>query len=130
MKRSNIRNRRQYPRVARINELLREIIAEEIDRIDEDDLVMVTITGVDCDADLKRATVYFDGPRGSEGDEAVAAALEAIRYLLQRAVGSQTRLKHTPELRFRPDPGVRAGEHIDAVLRATDIPSDADDTSA
>lgn len=127
MKRTKTRNRRQYPRVARVNELLREIIAEELDRIDEDDLVMVTVTGVDCDTDLKRAAVYFDGPRGSEGDAEVAASLEAVRHLLQRAIGAQTRLKHTPELRFVPDPGVRAGQRIDDVLRSTATPGSSDE---
>lgn len=117
MKRQRSSGRRQYPRVARINELLREIIAEALDRIDDDALVLVTITGVHCDPDLRRAQVFFDGPRGAEGDDEVAEALEVIRYRLQRAVASQTSMKHTPELRFSPDPAVRAGEHIDEVLR-------------
>lgn len=117
MKRSRTTTRRQYPRVARINELLREILAEALDRLDDDALVLVTITGVHCDPDLRRAAVYFDGPGGAAADEQVAEALEAVRYRLQRAIASQARLKHTPELRFAPDPAVRSGEHIDEVLR-------------
>ena len=135
MRRQRSSGRRQYPRVARINELLREILAEALDRIDDDELVLVTITGVHCDPDLRRAQVFFDGPRGAEGDAEVAEALEAIRYKLQRAVATQTSMKHTPELRFSPDPAVRAGEHIDEVLRnvpparldeeGAEIPADA-----
>lgn len=100
-----------------MNELLREILGDELERLDEDDLVLVTVTGVDCDPDLRHATVYFDGPAGAAGDDDVAEALEDVRIRLQRAIGAQTRLKRTPELRFRPDPAVRAGEHIDEVLR-------------
>lgn len=117
MKRDKATTRRQYPRIARVNELLREILGDELERLDEDSLVLVTVTGVDCDPDLRHATVYFDGPQGAAGDEAVAEALDEVRIRLQRAIGTQARLKRTPELRFRPDPAVRAGEHIDEVLR-------------
>ena len=117
MKRQRRTTRRQYPRVARINELLREILAEALTRIDDDDLVLVTITGVHCDPDLRRAAVYFDGPLGADGDEEVLVALEAVRYKLQRAIAGQAQIKHTPELRFAPDPAVRLGEHVDEVLR-------------
>ena len=136
MRRQRRNTRRQYPRVARINELLREIIAEALDRIDDDELVLVTITGVDCDPDLRRALVFFDGPQGAAGDEIVAEALEAVRYRLQRAVSQQAQIKHTPELRFAPDPAVRAGEHIDAVLRQVpppmldDEPDESDEPDA
>lgn len=118
MNRGKATTRRQYPRVARVNELLREILADELERLDEDSLVLVTVTGIDCEPDLRHATVYFDGPLGAAGDEAVEAALGEVRVRLQRAIGTQAHLKRTPELRFRPDPAVRAGEHIDEVLRS------------
>ncbi len=119
--------RRQYPRVARVNELLREILGDELERLDEDDLVLVTVTGVDCDPDLRHAKVYFDGPDGADGDPIVAEALEGVRKVLQRAIANQARLKRTPELRFLPDPAVRAGEHIDEVLRKVTPPSISED---
>jgi len=135
VKRDKATTRRQYPRIARVNELLREILGDELERLDEDSLVLVTVTGVDCDPDLRHATVYFDGPLGAAGDEVVAEALGEVRTRLQRAIATQARLKRTPELRFRPDPAVRAGEHIDEVLRAvtpvaidpTDEADEADD---
>ena len=118
MKRGKTPTRRQYPRIVRVNELLREILGDELERLDEDELVLVTITGIDCDADLRRAMVFFDGPLGAAGDEAVAEALGGVRIRLQKAIGTQARLKRTPELRFRPDPAVRAGQHIEEVLRS------------
>ncbi len=110
-------NQRQYPRVARINELLREIVGEELERLDDSRLGMVTVTGVDCDPDLGHARVWFDSLVGPEGDDEVLEALGEIRYLLQRAIARQARMKRTPELEFRPDPAVREGERVDAVLR-------------
>ncbi len=121
MKRNNRTAARQYPRMARVNELLREILGDELERLDLEELVFVTVTGVECAADLRHATVYFDGPGAGEDDEAFIEALEEVRRRLQRAIGRQARLKHTPELRFVPDPAVRAGEHIDAVLREVGV---------
>jgi ribosome-binding factor A len=103
-----------------VNELLREILAEELERLDEDALQLVTVVGVVCDPDLRHATVFFDGPEGAAGDEAVAEALGEVRHLLQGAIGRQSRLKRTPELRFEPDPAVRQGERIDALLHKID----------
>jgi ribosome-binding factor A len=121
MKRSNRTTARQYPRMARVNELLREIVADELERLDVSELVFVTVTGVDCSADLRHATVFFDGPGGGDADEATIETLDEVRIRLQRAIATQARLKHTPELRFAPDPAVRAGEHIEAVLREVTV---------
>jgi len=33
------------------------------------------------------------------------------------AIGRQAYVRKVPDLQFRPDPGVRQGEHIEAVLR-------------
>ncbi len=67
---------REYPRTARLNELLREIIGEELERIDDDRLDVVTVISVDTESDLRRAVVYYDCLDGEAGDEdALAAAL-------------------------------------------------------
>ncbi len=108
---------RGYKRTDRLNELLREIVADELERIGDDDdlrLRLVTITGVSTVADLAVATVYY----ATLGDEAeVAAGLESQRHRLQRAVASQIRARRTPVLSFRADPGILAGRQVDALLR-------------
>ena len=40
---------RDYPRSARLGELLRQIIADELERIDDDRLSFVAIAGVDVE---------------------------------------------------------------------------------
>lgn len=114
--------RRNYPRMARVNELLREILADELERIDDDRLELVTVTGIDCESDLKRAQVYYDSVQGPDGDEEILAALGDIRHRLQSAVNRQTRLKRTPELVFHPDPVLRSAAHIEEVLRSIPPP--------
>jgi ribosome-binding factor A len=119
---------RDYPRTARLNELLREILAEELERIDDDRLTLFTIISVDAESDLRRAVVYYDCLDGEAGDEQTMAALADLRIRLQAAIGRQARIKRTPELSFAPDPSVRSGERIDAILKDV-IPSDPGDPS-
>lgn len=127
MKRRN-HNVRQYPRMVRVNELLREILGDELERLDDDRLGLVTITGVECEADLRHAVVYYDSLGGAEDDEVVLAALAEIRHRLQAAVGRQARMKNTPELAFAPDAVIRNADRIQEVLRELGSgPPDADD---
>lgn len=103
-----------YPRALRVNQVLRQVVAEELERLADADerLRLVTVTSVDTTTDLRKATVYLD----SLGEEA-AEALDQRRPQLQRAVGRQVRMKRTPQLRFAADPAVIAGRRVEAVLR-------------
>lgn len=108
---------RHYPRTARLNELLREILGDELELVDDERLVRVTVTGVEVTPDLRQATVWFDSPVGDDGDEEVLAGLADARVRLQAAIGRQARTKRVPELTFRPDPAVREGLRVEEILR-------------
>ena len=118
-------NPRQYPRTARINELLREVLADELEHLDDDRLQLLTITSVSIEGDLRHAVVFFDSIQGEEGDEQILEALGELRWKLQGAIGRQVRMKHTPELSFEPDPAIRAGARIDSLL--AERPATVDD---
>ena len=105
------------PRTVRLGELLREVLAEELDRIDDPRLELVSITSVDVDADLNRAIVYYDSVVGEAGDPEVLEAFGACRVRLQAAVGRQIHARKTPILQFRPDEVIRSAERIDEILR-------------
>src|SRR3954447_1922527 len=102
----------RYPRSARLNETLREVIAEELVRIDDERLALVTITAIDVDNELNRAVVYFDSLQGEAGDAALLAALEEHRRRIQSSINRQMRTKKTPVLVFRPDDVIRSAERI------------------
>ena len=53
----------RYPRVARINEVLREVVAEAIERLcdKEDALELLTVTGVECSTVLDGVKSYGSG---------------------------------------------------------------------
>ena len=107
----------RYPRSARVGETLREIIAEELVRIDDERLEFVTVTGIDVDNELNRAHVFFDSLAGEDADEEVIEALLSHRSRLQSSIARQIRAKKTPILDFQPDVALRSAERIDDILR-------------
>jgi ribosome-binding factor A len=104
---------RRYPRVARVNEVLREVLAEAIERMADADerLAMLTVTAVKADPDLRQAKVLFD----SLSDQALEA-LQDARPRLQGVIGQQVRLKWTPQLSFAADPAVQSGRRVEDIL--------------
>ncbi|MCI0677626.1 MAG: 30S ribosome-binding factor RbfA [Actinobacteria bacterium] len=100
----------------RVNSILHHLLAEEIERLADTRLELVTVTGVDTSPDLRHAVVYVD----VLGQDEHGSALEALgraSHRLQAAVGRQVRLKYTPSLEFRLDPAIATGERIEAILR-------------
>ncbi len=105
---------RRYSRLDRVNEALREVIGDELERVDDERLELVTVTGVRVDPDLRHARVWFDTLRDGEQ---VATALGRHRVRLQGAIARDLRLKHTPELSFAPDPAIASGTRVEEILR-------------
>lgn len=108
----------RYPRSARLGETLREVIAEELVRIDDERLAFVTVTAIDVDNELNRAIVYFDSLEGEEGDTTIREVLEEHRRRIQSSINRQLRVKKTPVLDFRPDDVIRAAQRIEDIIRS------------
>jgi len=116
---------RRYERTARINEVVREVLADELERLSDERLGFVTVTGVEVTADLRQATVYYsalaparsDAEAAAEAAEETALALRSATPHLQAEIGRQVRMKYTPHLVFREDPAIRTGERVDEILR-------------
>jgi ribosome-binding factor A len=105
---------RRYPRSARVNEVVREVLADTLERMSDPRLELVTVTGVDVNADLREATVYYSSLGSSED---VAAALRSAAPHLRAVLGREIRLKYLPRLSFTEDPGVVQGRRVDELLR-------------
>lgn len=117
---------RDYPRTARLNTLVREILGDELERIDDERLAFLTLTAVVVDGDLKRAVAYYDHSRGEEAEEEIQEAFAELRPRLQSAIARQARMRRTPELRFELDGVLRNAERIEQVLRTLeDHPAEA-----
>jgi len=103
-------------RMLRVNSTLREVLADEIERMNDERLEMVSVTAVDTAPNLRTAMVYIDVLGSGSGAEALAALGRASKRL-QAVIGSEVRMKYTPTLQFQLDPGITGGERIDQILR-------------
>ena len=106
---------KQYPRTARVNELVREILGDALERVDDDRLQLVTVTHVHVDPDLRHAVVEFSSL--GEGEDEALEALGEHRKKLQSEIARQARLKRTPELRFVVDTFIARAARIEDLLR-------------
>ena len=119
-------NAPSYPRAARLGETLREVLADELVRIDDERLAFVTITRIDVDPEMNRAVVFYDSLAGEEGDTEILEAFSEYRIRLQSSIGRQVRAKKTPILSFRPDEVIRSAERIEKILKENPSPIRSD----
>ena len=106
---------RKYPRTARVDKLVQAVVADSLERNQDDRLAMVTVTGVHVDPDLRHAVVFY--ATRPTVDEDVEEALEDARVSVQRDIGREVRMKRTPLLRFERDPAIDAGWRIEEILK-------------
>jgi ribosome-binding factor A len=119
-------SQRRYPRTARVSEAMLEVLADELERMSDPRLDLVTLTGVDVSRDLSHATVYYStlGVTTAASDEAAgqradaaAAGLAAAATHLRGVLGRGMRIRQVPRLAFRVDPGIVSGQKIEEILR-------------
>lgn len=106
-------------RMRKVNELMREVIADEVIRLKDPRLGFVTITEVRTAPDLRRATVFFSvlDPEDAEGS---AAALQSAHHRIQQKIAREGRLKYTPVLDFKVDEALERALRISKLLRNLD----------
>ena len=104
-----------YSRMRRVNSIVLHVLAEEVERLKDPRLEMVSITGVETAPNLRRATVFFSTLDLDRADE-TKAGLEAAAPRLRKILGDEVRMKYTPALEFELDRGVAGGARIDQIL--------------
>lgn len=107
------------PRLVRVNELLKREIAEDIHRnfsLSDFDTAAVTVTRVECAADLRDANVYIS-IFGHENDrDRMIAHLNRHRQEVIRLMIKRVKLKYTPRLHFVLDESIEGGDRILSLL--------------
>jgi ribosome-binding factor A len=104
-------------RTRKVESQLKEIVSEEVATLSDPRIKgLVTVTGVRVSPDLAQATVFYSVVSG-EDLEGARVGLQSAAGRIQAVVGSQTRLKRTPRLRFEPDPVVENVGKIEAALK-------------
>ena len=108
--------RQRSPRMRKVNELVREVVADAVTDLKDPRIGFLTITGAETSPDLRHAIVYYSVLGTDDDKAATAAALRSATPRIQRALGQETRLRYTPKLEFRVDASIDTGLRITEIL--------------
>jgi ribosome-binding factor A len=113
-------------RMRRVNESIRQVLAEAMPELKDPRIGLVTVTGVDTAPDLRHATVYVSVLGSIKKRTATLRGLEAAHGLLQSRLARELRLKRTPQLTFEYDPSVERGVRMSQLIDELAPEDDAD----
>lgn len=110
----------------RVNESVRQVLAEALPELKDPRIGLVTVTGVDTTPDLRHATVFVSVLGSTRKRRASLLGLEAAHGLLQSRLARELRMKRTPQLTFEYDPTVERGVRMSQLIDELG-PDDDDD---
>jgi ribosome-binding factor A len=113
-------------RMRRVNESVRQVLAEAMPELKDPRIGLVTVTGVDTAPDLRHAVVYVSVLGSVKKRSATLSGLEAAHGLLQSRLARELRLKRTPQLTFEYDPSVERGVRMSRLIDELAPEDDAD----
>lgn len=119
--------RQRSPRMRKVNELVREVVADAVVDLKDPRIGFLTITGAETSPDLRHAVIYYSVLGTDQEKSDTAEALEHASSRIQRVIGSETRLRYTPKLDFRVDPSIDEGIRISRILADMAEEDDQDD---
>ena len=107
-------------RQRRIADLIHEELSILLERkVDDPRLLDITITAVEVSADLQIATIYYTAfDLGEEASGETQAGLDRAQGYLRRELAGRLSLRYTPQLVFRFDQSLAAGQRIEELLAA------------
>jgi ribosome-binding factor A len=103
-------------RMRRVNEAIREALAEAIGELKDPRIGFVTVTGVKTSSDLRHARVYISVLGNERKRENTLAGLASAHGVLQATIAEELRLKRTPQLTFEYDPSVAEGVRMSQLI--------------
>jgi ribosome-binding factor A len=104
-------------RMRRVDEAVREVLSDAVAKDLKDPRVgFVTVTDVRTSPDLRHARVYVSVLGTPEEREASLAGLRSAHGYLQGRVGTELRLKHTPQLDFHYDDTAERAQRLERLL--------------
>jgi ribosome-binding factor A len=120
--------RQQFSRSDRISEQVREVVANELERIGDERLDLVTITGVRIDNELARAEVFYSAMTAEDEGriDEVREAFDDVRWPIQQVVNRTVRARRTPQIEFLPDDTLSSALRIEDILAGRVDPSTDD----
>lgn len=102
-------------RMTRINQLLRQEVAEYLFRLVNEpgfDVARVTVTRVITSADLRHARVLISVRGTPEEQEAALGHIRRHRVELQNLINRDIKMKYTPQLIIELDHSIAKGDQV------------------
>ena len=113
----------------RINDEMQKELMQILRRVKDPRVqdAFVSVTAVDCTADLKYAKIYYSALRGDPKE--LAKGLKTAAGFIRRELAHSLNLRITPELTFIQDTSLTYGAHIASILNNLEItePEDEED---
>lgn len=104
-------------RVRRVNESVREILAEALPALKDPRIGFLTLTDVRTSPDLRHAEVFYTVlPDDDEALAATAEGLASAQPMLRRELAGRLRMRYVPDLSFTHDPVPERGRRIDRLI--------------
>jgi ribosome-binding factor A len=103
-------------RMRRVNESVRQVLAEALPELKDPRIGLITVTAVETAPDLRHATVYVSVLGSSSKRRASLDGLEAAHGVLQSRLARELRMKRTPQLTFEYDPTVERGVRMTRLI--------------
>lgn len=108
-------------RQGRINDEIQKEMTSILRRVKDPRVseAFISITAVDCTADLKYAKIYYSALTGDAKE--IAKGLKTAAGFIRRELARTLNLRMTPELTFLADSSIAYGAHISSILNGLDI---------
>lgn len=106
----------EFSRALRVGEQIRRELAEEIRKLKDPRIGMVTITDVEVSKDLSVARVYYSVLGEDDVITSTQKGLDRAAGFLRRELGHAMRLRVVPELRFHYDDTELKGNRLDRLI--------------
>src|SRR3954454_24731899 len=103
-------------RMRRVNESVRQGLAEGVGELKDTRIGLVTITGVRTSSDLRQARVFVSVLGSERKRERTLEGLEAAHGVLQSRLARELRMKRPPQLTFEYDPSVESGVRMSQLI--------------
>jgi ribosome-binding factor A len=103
-------------RMRRVNEAIRETLAEAVGDLKDPRIGFVTVTGVETSPDLRHAKVFVSVLGNERKRKSTLEGLESAHGVLQAHLATELRMKRTPQLAFEYDPSVAEGVRMSQLI--------------
>ena len=113
-------------RMRRVNEAVRNVVADGIANLKDPRIGLVTVTGVRVTSDLREATVYISVLGNQRVRKATLAGLASAHGVIQARINRELTLRRTPTLAFAYDDAVERGVRMTKLIDelAVDLPEE------